>query len=163
MMAGAGAPNTEGDDVCGAPNADVPNADMGAAGVDVDAVPPPPNADIGCAPPDGGPKTDPPGACAAAASPKADGCPPAKAEKAPPPPLPLPLVVPAAAGVVLAPDAAGFANAEKPPVVGAAGVDPKADGLPNDDWPNEDCPNADVVCGAPKADLGAPNADEVAP
>ena len=74
MMAGAGAPNTEGDDVCGAPNAlDVPKADTGAAGVDVDAVFPPPNADIGCTPPDGWPKTDPPGACAAAASPKADG------------------------------------------------------------------------------------------
>ena len=53
----------------------------------------------------------------------------------PPPPPPLPLVVPAAE-VLLAPEPEGFANAEKPPVVGAAGVDPKADGLPNDDWPN---------------------------
>ena len=123
---GAGAPNAEVDDGCSAPN-----ADDGAAGVDVDAVFPLPNADAGWAP-DGWPKTDPLGAgvCAAAVSPKADGCPPANAENAPPP---LPPVLPAAAGALVVAEAAGFANAEKPPLVGpVVDPDPKADGLPNE-------------------------------
>ena len=70
----------------------------------------------------------------AAAKPNADGCPPAKAEKAPPP------LVLAAAGVPLEAEADGFANAENAPPVGAA-VELNADvvaGFPNELWPNED-------------------------
>lgn len=107
------------------------------------------------------PNTEPPGALAAAASPNAEGWPPAKAENAPPLEF----------AVLLVPEEDGLAKAENAPPLEPADPAPKAEvaaGFPNALCPNADCPKADVVCGAPNADgaapdAGCPNADAVLP
>lgn len=164
------------------PKADCMGADDGAPKAEVVVMPlpktdddcwllPPPNADgvllvlpvvLLAAPPKAGwPNTEPPGALAAAASPNAEGWPPAKAENAPPLEF----------AVLLVPEEDGLAKAENAPPLEPADPAPKAEvaaGFPNALCPNADCPKADVVCGAPNADgaapdAGCPNADAVLP